>query len=93
MGMTATVTKSRVVYVQPELWNIVMHLELRDGATLVIDKDYSVEFLPGVDIGAEAPLLIEMMQADIDKHVGAQTIYKRAELAILASDVKAGLEV
>jgi len=93
MVLIATVTKSRVVYVQPGLWNIVMHLELRDGATLVIDRDYSIEFLPNGDIGAEAPLLIEMMQADVDQHVAARAIYERPELVALAGDVKAGLVI
>lgn len=93
MVLTATVTKSRVVYVQPRLWNIGMHLELRDGQTLAIDKDYAVEFLPGEDIESKAPLLIDMMQADIDQYVWAQAIYERAELATLAIDVKAGLVV
>ena len=93
MALTATVTKASVNYQQPGLWNLAIHLMARDGATDVIDKDYSVRFRTGDTIESKAHELIEMMQADIDQYTDEQVIYNNAELAQLAIDVKDGLDL
>ena len=93
MVLILTISKAAVVYQQPGLWNIVMHLTAVDTGTTVIDKDYSVEFRPADSITDKAPELIEMMQIDIDEYKGEQLISKNVELAKLATTVKAALNV
>lgn len=93
MVLTVTVTKARVAYSQPGLWNLIMHLELRDGANLAIDKDYSAELSEGETISSKSPEIIEAMQADIDQYNGEQLFFKKAALTTLATTVKAGLEI
>lgn len=104
MVLVATVTKAKVVCALPGLWNIVMHMQLRDGAIAVIDKDYIVELSEGKTTESKSPSegetiesksleLIEAMQEDIDQYKNEQSIFNNAELAALATTVKAGLEL
>lgn len=93
MVLTATVTKARVAYSQPGLWNLIMHLELRDGANVAIDADYSAELSEGETIASKSPELIDAMQADIDQYKSEQLLFKKAALTTLATTVKAGLEL
>lgn len=93
MMLIVTVTKARVSYCQTGLWNIIMHLELRDGSNLVIDKDYSAELSEGETIASKSPELIEAIQADIDQYKSEQLLFKKAALTTLATTIKAGLEI
>ena len=93
MALIATVSKASVNYRMPGLWNIVMHMNLKDTGTEVIDKDYSAELSEGETIASKEPELTKLMQADIDQYKGEKAIYSNAELAKLATTVKAALNV
>ena len=93
MVLIATISKASVHCQMPNLWNIAMHLNLKDAAVVVIDRDYTARFRTGDTIASKAPELIKLMQADIDQYKGEKAIYSNAELAKLATTVKAALNV
>lgn len=93
MALIITMTKARVDYVQPNLWNLVLHAEIRDGATLVIDQDYFVIYRPGNTIIDKRDELIAMVQKDIDQYINGQVIFNNADLAKLIGNVKSGLKL
>ena len=69
MVLTATVAKARVAYALPGLWNLVMHLDLRDGANVAIDADYFAELSEGETIESKSSEIIDAMQVDIDQYL------------------------
>jgi len=93
MALVATVEKARVNSVQPGLWNVVIHVEVRDDGVCVIDKDYSVFYRPTDEIGDKAPKFICMIQADIDKYLTEQIIYNNGALTSLTNAVKNKLDL
>ena len=93
MTLIATVTKKSVSKNMEKLWNITMNMILTDETVEVINKDYSIRYRTGDDIGEKTNQLIEQMQADIDKYKAEQAIYTNAQLDTAVSTVQAGLVV
>lgn len=93
MILTATVIKKSVTKNADELWDISMNMTLTDETVEVVNKDYSIRYRTGDDIGAKTNQLIEQMQADIDKHKAEQAIFVNAQLDTAVSTVQAGLVV
>lgn len=93
MVLTISIEKAKVVYVQPGLWNIMMHLAGRDVGTDVIDKDYSVAFRKGDVFIDKSKVLVEQMQSDIDQYYSEQLIFNNSDMAELTNAVRAGLDL
>lgn len=91
--ITIVVTKAQVVYVQPGLWNINMHLSATDETETVIDKDYSVSFRKGDIFSLKSKELIGDMQVDINKYYSERFIYSNKDIDILTITVSEGLDV
>lgn len=93
MAVTVSIEKARVVYFQPGLWNIMMHLTARDTGTDVIDKDYSAAFRKGDDFISKSKVLTEKMQADIDQYYSEQLIFNNSDMTELTNAVRDGLDL
>ena len=93
MALVATVSKKSVTEVQSKLWNVTLNMTMDDGAEEVLNKDYSLHYRPGDSIAAKQDAWIAMMQADIDKYKGEQTIYNAAAMNTVVTNVQAGLVV
>lgn len=93
MAIIATVTKRPVTFCLPKLWNITLNLTLVDDGTTVIDKDYSVEYIPGDSIPAKTDEFSSMMQYDIDKYKSEQVIYTAAALNTAVTTIGEALVV
>jgi len=93
MALVATTAKARVVNVQPGLWNIVIHVEVRDNGTVVIDKEYSVFYRSGDKLGDKVSKFVDIIQPDIDKYVSEQIIYNSGALTLLTNAVKNKLDL
>lgn len=93
MTLSVTVTKKSVSKNMDKLWNITMNMTLTDEAVEVINKDYSIRYRTGDDIGAKTNQLTEQMQADIDKYKAEQVIFMNAKLDTAVSIIQAGLVV
>ena len=92
MAIIATVTKKPVRYCMPKLWNITLNLTLIDEVE-VLNKDYSVEYIPGDSIQSKTDEFTSMMQEDIDKYKSEQVIYNAAALNTAVTDIGNALEV
>lgn len=93
MALATTVTKKSVTEVQSKLWSVTLNMTLDDGGVEVLNRDYSVEYIPGDSIAAKQATWIAMMQADIDKYKSEQTIYDAAALNTVVTNVEAALVV
>lgn len=93
MTLVVTVTKKPVTKLMNQLWNISMNMTLTDETVEVINKDYSIRYISGDDIGDKTNQLSEQMQADIDKYKAEQVIFVNAQLDTAVSTVQAGLVV
>ena len=91
MTLTAVVTKKSVTKNMDNLWNICMNMTLTDETVEVINKDYSIRYRTGDDIGAKTNQLKIQMQADINKYKAEQAIFVNAQLDTAVSTVQAGL--
>lgn len=70
-----------------------MNMTLTDESVEVMNRDYSIRYRTGDDIGKKTNQLIEQMQADIDKYKAEQAIFMNAQLNTAVSTVQAGLVV
>ena len=93
MTLLVTVTKKSVSKMMDKLWNISMNMTLTDETVEIINKDYSIRYRTGDDIGGKMNQLIEQMQADIDKYKAEQAFFTNAQLDTAVSTVQAGLVV
>lgn len=93
MTLSVTVIKKSVSKNMDKLWNISMNMTLTDETVEVINKDYSIRYRTGDNIGAKTNQLKVQMQADIDKYKAEQAIFVNAQLDTAVSTVQAGLVV
>ena len=93
MTLLVTVTKKSVSKIMDKLWNISMNMTLSDETAEVVNKDYSIRYRTGDNIGEKTNQLIEQMQADIDKYKDEQAIFVNAQLDTAVSAVQTGLVI
>jgi hypothetical protein len=91
MALVATVSKTQVIEKQKNLWNVVVNMSLADDSVVVINKDYSVEYIPGDSIGSKQATLYAMMEADKAKYVSEQNIFDAAALDTVVANIEAAL--
>lgn len=93
MTLLVTVTKKSVSKNMDKLWNISMNMTLSDETVEVVNKDYSIRYRTGDNIGEKTNQLTEQMQADIDTYKAEQAIFVNAQLDTAVVAVQAGLVV
>jgi len=91
MALVATVTKARVIEKQKNLWNVVVNMVLTDGGVEVLNKDYSVEYIPGDVIANKQATLYAMMEEDKDKYASEQNIFDAAALDTVVANIQTTL--
>lgn len=93
MALVATVSKAQVIEKQKNLWGVVVNMTLADDSVVVINKDYSIEYIPGDSIATKQAAYIAMMQADIDRYKSEQAIFSAAALDTVVTEIGAALVV
>ena len=91
MTLTATVTKTGVTYMMPNMWGVSINVVLTDDSIEVWDRDYSVRYRAGDVIAAKQAKLIEMAKADIDKYKSEQMIFNAPALDDVVTNVQTAL--
>lgn len=91
MALVATVSKAQVIEKQKNLWDVVVNMTLADDSVEVINKDYSVEYIPGDSIGGKQATLYAMMEADKAKYISEQNIFDAAALDTVVANIETAL--
>ena len=91
MTLTATVTKTGVTYMMPNMWAVSINVILTDGSIEVWDRDYSVRYRAGDVIAAKQAKLIEMVKADIDKYKSEQMIFDAPAFDDVVTNIQTAL--
>jgi hypothetical protein len=93
MARTATVTKKEVSRNAPTRYIITVNLQYKEDDTVLIDQDYSQEYLFGENPGIYVSRFITKMQADIDDYKASESLFNNALLTTAVSNIQAGLVV
>lgn len=93
MARTVTVTRKSVIRNAPKRYIITLNLQYKEDDTVLINKDYSQEYLYGENPSAYVARWLAAMQSDIDDYKAAEAIYANAQLITAASTVQSGLVV
>ena len=91
MALTATVTKTGVTYMMPDMWSVSINVVLSDDAVEVWDRDYSARYRTGDVIAVKQARLIEMVKADIDKYKSEQMIFNAPAFDDVVTNVQTAL--
>ncbi len=87
MALTKIVTR-----VFPDANHVGYHLELKDGDDVVIDKDYTEQFVAGSDVPAATKTTIgSRMQVDINAWKGLKAVYDHQTYIDGESQISDGL--
>lgn len=93
MALVAAVTKKEVTRDIVNVYNITMNMVLTDDSVEVIDRDYSIRYRSGDEVGGKISQLITQMQADIDRYKAEQTIFNAAALDTAVTTIQNGIVV
>ena len=92
MALTPTVTKVSVVGGDEDIHQVTLNLKVNDGASDVIDQDFSVQYRPSHD---SVPRLTENlqnnMQEAIDAYKSHDQIFDSAALNNAVTNIQANL--
>lgn len=91
--MIANVTKKGVTLIQKGLYNITLTLSLMEGATELLNKDFTERYRTGQVIPTVTAKFIAAMQDEINKYKAEQIIYNHAQLDTAIINIKNGLVV
>lgn len=93
MTLIAQVSKSEVVQIDGDLFDIKMKLILLEDAVEVFEKKYSIRYIRGDDINDKITQFITAMQFDIDKYEDELQIFNAAQFDTAVSSVQSGLVI
>jgi len=91
--LTAIVTKKSVINPQPKLFIITFNLSVSEGATTVINQDFSTEYRTGEAISNRINDVTGKMQEVINCYKAAQVIFNNAQLDSAVSTINGGLSL
>lgn len=91
MSLTISVTKKAVSKTMDGLWNITLNLSCADGATKVIDQDFSMKYRTGQDPEVQVKKIQGDMQAAISEYKAEQVLMNHAKLDSAVTYLNANL--
>lgn len=91
MALTKTVTKKSVGSIQSNLHIIVFNLIVSDGASNVINQDFSCEYRTGENVSSKVSEIKEQMQKIIDNYKSSLVIFNSAQLDTAVNNISGGL--
>ena len=80
MALSTTITKKSVSLSQEGLYQITLNMKYQDGATVLLDQDFTERYKTGQVVGNVALAFQENMKAAIRKYKEAQVIFNAAQL-------------
>jgi len=80
MALTTTITKKSVTCSQEGLYQITLNMVYADGATVLLDQDFTERYKTGQAVNIVAVSFRENMQAAIRKYKESQVIFNAAQL-------------
>lgn len=91
MALSKSITKKSVRYGQEKLHIITFNLLVTDGATEVINQDFSCEYRQGENVSQKVAEITEKMQAAIDRYKAEQVIFNSAALDTAVNNISGGI--
>ena len=89
--MTKTVKKVSVTNPQAKLYIITFNLLVMEGATPVIDQNFTCEYRPGESIDSKIKEITDKMNDVIVEYKSSQAIYNNTQLDTVVQSIQAGL--
>lgn len=93
MALTVEVTKKAVTTSQDGLFQITLNMKYLDGATVLIDQDFTENHWLGQPPSVAVGRFKERMQKTIDNYKASQGIFNAAALDTALTTLKNGLVV
>ncbi len=91
MALTATITKKSVTTSQKDLYAVTINLSLNDGATEVLNKDYTDKYRTGQNISTIVAKFIKTINLDIANYKEAKVIFDAAGFNTAITNIQNGL--
>ena len=91
--MQAIVTKKSVNYVQEKMHNITFNLKVTEGASELINQDFTCQYAQGDSPAQKVALMVEQMQICIDRYNAEQAIFNSAALDSAVAAIQGGLNL
>jgi hypothetical protein len=92
MALTVEVTKAYVNKQGEQVWYIVLNLRCLDGATEVINKNFSTRYEAGDDVQEVVKEILVRMQNEIDDCKTERQLFNKAQLDTAVTWLQNNLE-
>ena len=95
--MATTVTKKSVNWIGGEegkrKYNITLNLQYKEDATVLLDQDFSLEYVQGENPGIYTTRWGQQMQKAIDVYKAEEGIFNASQLNTAVTNIQTALEV